>query len=75
VGFSPPHAARSQANNLTRYRRLIVLWTDAERRAHSTILVTQATDWPYSSFNRYVEMGLLPHDWAGSDDASGSFGE
>ncbi|EWC39694.1 REP-associated tyrosine transposase [Stutzerimonas stutzeri] len=38
-------------------------------------LVTRAADWPYSSFNRYVENGLLPHDWAGSDNSSGSFGE
>ncbi|MCQ4312154.1 transposase [Pseudomonas stutzeri] len=38
-------------------------------------LVERAADWPYSSFNRYVEKGLLPHDWAGGTGADGSFGE
>jgi putative transposase len=38
-------------------------------------LVEQVADWPYSSFNQYVEKGLLPRDWAGSDGMSGSFGE
>jgi putative transposase len=28
-------------------------------------LVSRVTDWPYSSFHRYVRQGLLPQDWAG----------
>ena len=28
-------------------------------------LVTTVRDWPYSSFHRYVRLGLLPQDWAG----------
>jgi putative transposase len=28
-------------------------------------LVTRVRDWPYSSFHRYVRLGLLPQDWAG----------
>ena len=28
-------------------------------------LVTKVRDWPYSSFHRYVRLGLLPRDWAG----------
>ena len=38
-------------------------------------LVERVADWPYSSFNRYVEKGLLPSDWAGSAGVDGSFGE
>ncbi len=38
-------------------------------------LVDRVADWPYSSFHRYVEKGLLPSDWAGSAGAGGSFGE
>jgi putative transposase len=28
-------------------------------------LVTRVRDWPYSSFHRYVRLGLLPEDWGG----------
>lgn len=28
-------------------------------------LVSRVVDWPYSSFQRYVERGLLPPDWGG----------
>ena len=28
-------------------------------------LVARVSDWPYSSFHRYVKEGILPHDWAG----------
>lgn len=28
-------------------------------------LVQRLSDWPYSSFHRYVRLGLLPPDWAG----------
>ena len=28
-------------------------------------LVPRVSDWPYSSFRRYVRLGLLPPDWAG----------
>ena len=38
-------------------------------------LVEQVADWPYSSFNRYVDKGLLAQDWAGNAGHSGSFGE
>lgn len=38
-------------------------------------LVTQAGDWPYSSFHRYVARGLLPADWGGRDGCDGEFGE
>jgi putative transposase len=34
----------------------------------------QVSDWPYSSFHRYVRHGILPPDWAGSTD-EGKFGE
>ncbi len=40
-------------------------------------LVTQARDWPYSTFHRYVKQGVYPLDWGGAvntDDANG-FGE
>ena len=29
-------------------------------------LVTRVSDWPHSSFHRYVRQGLLPADWAGN---------
>ncbi len=39
-------------------------------------LVTRASDWPHSSFHRYVAQGILPVDWAGdATESSGSFGE
>jgi len=39
-------------------------------------LVSQVSDWPHSSFHRYVRDGLLPLDWAGSTDhPTDGFGE
>lgn len=39
-------------------------------------LVTRVADWPFSSFHRYVEQGILPSDWAGeAKELLGSFGE
>lgn len=29
--------------------------------------VTQAIDWPYSSFHRFVKVGIYTADWAGTD--------
>jgi putative transposase len=38
--------------------------------------VTSVRDWPYSSFHRYVRLGLLPADWGGDvRDNRASFGE
>ena len=38
--------------------------------------VTRVRDWPYSSFHRYVEKGLLPPDWGGEvGEIGGQFGE
>ena len=34
--------------------------------------VTRVVDWPYSSFHRYVERGILPTDWAGDAEAGAS---
>jgi putative transposase len=28
-------------------------------------LVSQVSEWPYSSFHRYVEMGIYPENWCG----------
>jgi putative transposase len=37
---------------------------------------TRVSDWPHSSFHRYVEGGLLAADWGGDmRDIKGSFGE
>jgi putative transposase len=39
-------------------------------------LVARVRDWPYSSFHRYVQQGLLPADWAGDISRDqGNFGE
>ena len=40
-------------------------------------LVSRASDWPHSSFHRYVREGQLPPDWAGSgeDDENFDVGE
>jgi putative transposase len=38
--------------------------------------VTRVCDWPYSSFHRYVNNGLLPADWGGDlGEIEGRFGE
>jgi putative transposase len=38
--------------------------------------VTRVSDWPHSSFHRYVERGLLAADWGGDlSEITGSFGE
>jgi putative transposase len=38
--------------------------------------VTRVTDWPHSSFHRYVERGSLAADWGGDlNDIQGAFGE
>lgn len=31
-------------------------------------LVDKVKEWPYSSFHRYVRLGLYPEDWLGIDD-------
>jgi putative transposase len=39
-------------------------------------LVARASEWPHSSFHRYVRRGLLPADWAGTAKfAPEDFGE
>jgi putative transposase len=40
-------------------------------------LVNRAGDWKYSSFHRYVRLGLLPQDWASepAEDRGNRFGE
>lgn len=37
--------------------------------------VVRVTDWPYSSFHRYVERGIYPLDWAGGVADFGCVGE
>jgi putative transposase len=38
--------------------------------------VSRVSDWPYSSFHRYVAQGVLPADWGGDvGEISGAFGE
>ncbi|QSA98848.1 transposase [Methylococcus sp. EFPC2] len=38
--------------------------------------VQRLSDWPYSSFHRYVRSGVLPPDWAGNiDEPSAAYGE
>jgi putative transposase len=39
-------------------------------------LVSRVSDWPHSSFQRYVKSGILPEDWGGTVEAAGGgFGE
>ena len=39
-------------------------------------LVGSVSNWPYSSFHRYVRLGILPADWAGDAGfATQNFGE
>jgi putative transposase len=38
-------------------------------------LAASPVDWPYSSLHRYVRAGVLPPDWGGSGEITGSFGE
>jgi putative transposase len=38
--------------------------------------VARVVDWPYSSFHRFVGLGIYPEDWAGqAGEIAGSFGE
>ena len=34
-------------------------------------LVSSASEWPYSSFHRYVERGAYPADWAANEEVRG----
>jgi putative transposase len=39
-------------------------------------LVSRVSDWPHSSFHRYVRSGWLPEDWGGTVEAANTaFGE
>jgi putative transposase len=38
-------------------------------------LVTCVSDWPHSSFHRYVRDGILPIDWGGVGSNDAGFGE
>jgi putative transposase len=38
-------------------------------------LVAQVSDWPHSSFHRYVKLGVLPKDWGGIVESNLRFGE
>ena len=38
--------------------------------------VKRTVDWPYSSFHRFVRLGIYPADWGGDNsDDEGAFGE
>jgi putative transposase len=38
--------------------------------------VTRISDWPFSSFHRFVRRGIYPLNWGGSDNSvEGNFGE
>jgi putative transposase len=63
------HAIRNDAD-LERHVDYIHL--DPVKRGH----VAKVSDWPHSSFHRYVAHGVLPEDWGGEVDAPiGNFGE
>ncbi|MGR9106889.1 MAG: REP-associated tyrosine transposase, partial [Gammaproteobacteria bacterium] len=38
-------------------------------------LVNRIADWPYSSFHRFVRLGLLPSDWGGIPEDEFTYGE
>ena len=39
-------------------------------------LVNRVSDWPHSSFHRYVRSGIFPQDWGGTVEPEAmSFGE
>jgi putative transposase len=38
-------------------------------------LVQNVCDWPWSSFHRYVRLGVLPQAWGGGCDDANGFGE
>ncbi len=37
--------------------------------------VERVIDWPYSTFQRYVRLGICPAEWAGGGELVGDFGE
>src|ERR1700682_1938968 len=62
-----------------------VICADADLERHADYIhfnpvkhgyVARVSDWPHSSFHRYVQHGLLPADWGGDiREIKGSFGE
>jgi putative transposase len=61
-----------------------VIRDEASRAAHFDYIhynpvkhgyVTSPTQWPYSSFHRFVQAGVYPHDWAACIEMVGSAGE
>jgi putative transposase len=63
------HAIRDE-NDLTRH--IDYIHFNPVKHRH----VTRVSDWPHSSFTRYVERGLLPADWGGDiREIGGTFGE
>ena len=38
-------------------------------------LVKQVSDWPYSSFHRYVNHGIYPKNWAGGLESEAPIAE
>jgi len=40
-------------------------WTMCISTPRKHGLVARVADWPYSTFHRYVGLGLYPEDWAG----------
>jgi len=38
-------------------------------------LVERVADWRWSTFHRYVRLGILPADWAAEPSVDGAFGE
>lgn len=37
--------------------------------------VKRLADWPLSSFHKFVQLGILPHDWGGGTESTEQFGE
>jgi|SRR5579871_470878 len=82
--LSPVRAARNERGIWQRrfWEHLIRDDADYERHVEYCYinpvkhgLVTQVSDWPYSSFHRDVRAGLFSEDWAGDIKTEGDFGE
>ena len=63
------HAIRDEADLV---RHIDYIHFNPVKHGH----VARVSDWPYSSFHRFVRLGLLPEDWGGSGVVgSADFGE
>jgi len=75
-GLAPVMNLRGEADVWQRRFWEHTIRDEADLRAHMDYVhwnpvkhgyVTRVSDWPHSTFHRYVRQGVLPRDWGGSN--------